>query len=148
MTVLSLPDAEVKAAGILPPICNAYTDAMTGAAGSGANVLRVPLDGTARQITLPEEWTGKLFTITPFGANVDFVVDRVSRTLVYATIPAADGNPTSAVQGKRIADGQERPYQLPSKRTAPGKLEGNGQWIISYIGSGSGTFLELCLAST
>lgn len=147
MTVMSLPDAEVKTAGILPPICNAYTNA-DGSASSGSNILRFTLDGTARQEILPAEWTGKLFTITPFGAAVDFVVDRQNRTLVYATAPSAGGNPTSAVQGKRINDGQERAYQLPAKRADPGSLETQGRWVLSYIGSGAGTFLELCLAST
>jgi hypothetical protein len=147
MTVMSLPDAESKFAAILPPICNAYTD-INGVAGTGSNILRVPLDGTARQEVLPVEWTGKEFTITPFGANVDFVIDRQNRTLVYATAPAAGGLPTSAVLGKRIADGQERTYQLPAKRSAPGSLETQGQWTLSYIGSAAGTFLELCLAST
>lgn len=147
MTVMSLPDAEAKVAAILPPVCNAYTD-VNGTAGSGGNILRVPLDGTARNEILPAEWTGKEFTITPFGAAVDFVIDRQNRTLVYATGPSAGGNPTSAVQGKRIADGQERTYQLPAKRSDPGSLETQGRWILSYIGSGAGTFLELCLAST
>lgn len=107
--------------------------------GSTTNVRKLALSTTEASTALPADWAGRLVTVQPQGgaAWVLFSIGTAGIE-VDATVTAS----SDATLGKKIADGDEKHFQVPALDQQPK----DKSVYINYEGDTDSTYLEVVLA--